>query len=200
MAVPGDIDLLILPGTKATLADLAFLRAQGWDVDIAAHVRRGGTVLVLCGGYQMLGRTIDDPAGIEGRAGRVDGLGLLPVDTVLEAAKTLREVAATDAISGCPVRGYEIHLGRTTGAAAPFLSLDGRPEGARASGGRVAGSYMHGLLSADAFRAHWLAGLRAGREGSVLFDARIEATLDALAAHLAASLDLDRLLEIARCG
>ncbi len=196
-ALPGDCDAVLLPGSKATIADLAFLRAQGWDIDIAAHVRRGGAVVGLCGGYQMLGRTIADPGGIEGPAATVAGLGLLAVDTVLAPEKTLREVKATDARSGCGVHGYEIHLGRTTGTAAALLSLDGMPEGACA--GRVAGSYVHGLFASDAYRAQWLAGLRAGRSAGISYDAQVEATLDRLAEHIGAAVDLDRLLGLARC-
>src|SRR3546814_10574238 len=92
-ALPGDADLVVLPGSKATLADLAFLREQGWDIDLAAHLRRGGRVLGLCGGYQMLGRRIGDPQGIEGPAGAAaDGLGLREIETVLTGGKTLQEV------------------------------------------------------------------------------------------------------------
>jgi adenosylcobyric acid synthase len=196
-ALPGDCDAVLLPGSKATIADLAYLRAQGWDIDIAAHVRRGGAVVGLCGGYQMLGRTIADPGGIEGPAATVAGLGLLAVDTVLAPEKILREVKATDARSGCDVHGYEIHLGRTTGTAAALLSLDGMPEGACA--GRVAGSYIHGLFASDAYRAQWLAGLRAGRSAGISYDAQVEATLDRLAEHIGAAVDLDRLLGLARC-
>ncbi len=196
-ALPGDCDAVLLPGSKATIADLAFLRAQGWDIDIAAHVRRGGVVAGLCGGYQMLGRTIADPGGIEGPAGVVPGLGLLAVDTVLAPEKTLREVEANDGHTGCAVRGYEIHLGRTSGNAAPLLSLDGVPEGACA--GRVIGSYIHGLFASDAYRAHWLATLRAGRGTGIAYESQVDATLDRLAAHVAASIDLDRLLGLARC-
>ncbi len=198
-ALPGDCDAVLLPGSKATIADLAFLRAQGWDIDIAAHVRRGGALVGLCGGYQMLGRTLADPSGIEGPAGTVPGLGLLPVDTVLAPEKTLREVHALDALSGCGVHGYEIHLGRTQGGASPLLSLDGRAEGAVSVDGRVRGSYIHGLFASDAYRAHWLATLRAGRNSGFAYEMQVEATLDRLAAHIAAAVDLDRLLGLARC-
>jgi adenosylcobyric acid synthase len=198
-ALPGDCDAVLLPGSKATIADLAFLRAQGWDIDIAAHVRRGGAVVGLCGGYQMLGRSIADPGGIEGPAATVAGLGLLPVDTVLEPAKTLREVRAHDSRSGCDVHGYEIHLGRTQGAAAPLLSLDGKAEGAVSADGRIIGSYIHGLFASDSYRAYWLAGLRSGRSTDTAYETQIDSTLDALAAHIAAAIDLDRLLGIARC-
>ena len=115
-ALPGDADLVILPGSKATLADLAFLRDQGWDIDIAAHLRRGGWLLGLCGGYQMLGRRLADPEGIEGAPGEAEGLGLLDFDTVLLAGdKTLVESQGVGLASGEAVRGYEMHIGVTEG-------------------------------------------------------------------------------------
>ena len=114
-ALAGDTDLVVLPGSKATLGDLAALRAEGWDVDIKAHVRRGGSVLGLCGGYQMLGQRIEDPLGLEGSAGGADGLGLLEVETVLEPAKVLALRAWREVRSGEPVRGYEIHMGARRG-------------------------------------------------------------------------------------
>src|ERR1700722_2037244 len=115
-ALPADADLVILPGSKATIADLEALRAAGFHIDIAAHRRRGGTVLGLCGGYQMLGRTIADPDGIEGPAGAVAGLGLLDVETVLRPAKHLREVTGVTLADAAPFRGYEMHMGETVGA------------------------------------------------------------------------------------
>ena len=118
-------DLVIIPGTKSTIADLEFFRAQGWDVDLAAHVRRGGEVIGLCGGYQMLGGRVADPDGVEGLPGAVDGLGLLDVETILEAQKVTRSVTGTHADSSQPVAGYEIHVGRTIGpdAERPYLHL-----------------------------------------------------------------------------
>src|SRR5436305_5355381 len=113
-ALPADVDLVILPGSKATIADLAALRAAGFDIDIAAHRRRGGIVLGLCGGYQMLGRTIDDPTGIEGHAGTAEGLGLLDVATVLCGDKRL-EPARGETSDGVPFPGYEMHMGVTEG-------------------------------------------------------------------------------------
>jgi adenosylcobyric acid synthase len=196
--LPGDCDIVLLPGSKATIADLAYLRSQGWDIDIAAHARRGGIVIGLCGGYQMMGRTIADPDGLEGAPGTVAGLGLLPVDSVLAREKVLREVDATDALSGCPVKGYEIHLGHTRGDAAPLLRLDGRDEGAVSANGRAMGSYIHGLFAGDAFRAAWFTRVGRALSDPGEFDARIDQTLDALAAHLEAALDLDRLLGLAR--
>jgi adenosylcobyric acid synthase len=198
-ALPGDADLIILPGAKATVADLAALRAAGFDIDIAAHVRRGGFVLGLCGGYQMLGRTVADPDGIEGPPGRVEGLGLLDVDTVLSADKSLEPVRGATS-EGAPFAGYEMHIGATDGPdrARPFARLaDGSPEGATAPNGRIAGTYIHGLFADDRQRAAWLERLSAG-PSAVTYDDLIERTLDALAAHLASHLDLEKLITLAR--
>ena len=210
--VPGDTDLVLLPGSKATIADLAALRRTGWDIDILAHVRRGGAVLGLCGGYQMLGRSIADPAGLEGPPATVPGLGLLAVDTVLAAEKRLGEVRAVAAGCAEPVTGYEIHLGRTAGpdARRPFLhhvtSLHGgtdpaqgggRDDGAVSADGQVAGCYLHGLFGADGFRSTYLERLRAGSGSGLAFEARVDAALDELACHLERSLDLDRLWSMA---
>ena len=187
------------PGSKATIADLAALRASGWDIDIIAHRRRGGRVLGLCGGYQMLGRTIADPDGIEGPAGDGRGLGLLDVETTLTGDKRLEPVTGTTS-DGVPFSGYEMHMGVTEGPdrARPFARLaDGSTEGAISADGRVIGTYVHGLFADDRQRAAWLARLRRGRAKSPMRTS-IEQTLDALAAHLAAHLDLDRLLNIAR--
>jgi adenosylcobyric acid synthase len=198
-ALPGDIDLVIVPGSKATIADLAALRAAGFDIDIAAHRRRGGLVLGLCGGYQMLGRTIADPQGVEGAAGKVAGLGLLDVETVLSDRKRLEPIHGETA-SGVPFGGYEMHMGVTAGAdcARPFARLDdGTAEGAVSADGRVFGTYIHGLFADDRQRAAWLSRLSAGPV-AICYDDLIEQTLDRLAAHLAAHLDLDRLLSLAR--
>jgi len=198
-ALPGDADLIVLPGSKATIADLAALRATGWDVDIAAHLRRGGRVLGLCGGYQMLGTRICDPHGIEGPAGEVEGLGLLDVATLLGGDKTLVEVAGTDVATGAGVRGYEMHVGRTEGPGRdrPMLRLGDRGEGAVGFDGRVQGCYLHGLFASDAFRRAFLARLRPGRDGGLAWEAEVERTLDALADHLHRHLDLDALLAVA---
>jgi len=199
-ALPGDCDIVLLPGSKATIADLAFLRAQGWDIDIAAHRRRGGIVVGLCGGYQMMGRTIADPDGLEGPPAIVAGLGLLDVESVLAPAKTLREIDAIDARSGCRIRGYEIHLGVTTGSAPAFLELGGVPAGAVSTDGRAMGCYIHGLFGNAEFSKAWFARLDAAIAMPEDAHAAIERTLDALASHLETCLDLDRLLEFARCG
>jgi len=195
--LPGDADMVVIPGSKSTLADLAIIRAEGWDIDITAHRRRGGLVVGLCGGYQILGTRIADPDGIEGPPGEAEGLGLLDVETVIAGAKTLNETAGKDALSGEAVRGYEMHIGETTGPdlARPWLRLEGgRPEGARSADGRVMGTYVHGLFSADGFRHAFLAGLTGGRFEGVAYEVVIEETLDALASHLEAHLDLDGLL------
>ena len=196
--LPGDADLVLIPGTKSTIADLAFFRTQGWDVDLAAHVRRGGHVLGLCGGYQILGKQIIDKDGIEGNAGSYNGLGLLDVVTEMVPEKRLEISNATYLPTGDAVRGYEIHIGVTTGAdcARTWLDMDGRRDGATSANGRVMGCYMHGLFAADGFRAAYLAGL-GGVVGHSSYDASVEATLDALADHLETHLDLDALLKIA---
>jgi adenosylcobyric acid synthase len=197
-AIPGNADVVILPGSKSTIGDLAFLRAQGWNIDIAAHVRRGGHVLGLCGGYQMLGRTIADPDGVDGREGTVDGLSLLDIDTVMSADKSTTLVTGTHVATGTPIEGYEIHLGRSAGAdcARPLVMIADRPDGACSKDGRVQGTYLHGLFTQDAFRKAWLKNL--GIASTLAYDARIESALDALADHVEAHLDIEQLLKIAR--
>jgi len=197
-ALPGDADLVILPGTKATIPAMAHFREQGWDIDLAAHLRRGGHVLGLCGGYQMLGRTIADPDGVEGAAGEIAGLGLLNIETVIQAPKTLSPVMGETRDGPCVVAGYEMHMGRTTGPGteAPFLLLDaGRPDGAVA--GPVAGCYVHGLFTGDDFRHLFLNGIRARAAGLPDFDAHVDAALDEIAASLEVALDIDALLALA---
>lgn len=199
--LPVEADLILIPGTKSTRADLAFLRAQGWDIDLRAALRRGCRVMGLCGGYQMLGRTIADPQGLEGPPGTDPGLGLLDVETVMAADKRVRLTQARHPATGTQVRGYEIHLGRTQGPdrARPLFATAAGPEGATSADGRVMGSYLHGMFTDDAFRAAFLTGLGAAAGGAA-YDATVEATLDALADHLARHMDTEALLEIARTG
>ena len=195
-ALPGDIDLVLLPGSKATLHDLAALKAAGWDIDIKAHVRRGGRVLGLCAGYQMLGRWISDPNGVEG-GGSAEGLGLLDVTTILEPAKTLG--LRTGEALGEAVHGYEMHMGRTSGpdAVRPVVRIaNGGQEGASNQSGKISGTYLHGLFAADGFRKAFLASM--GAESTAAYDAEVEQVLDALADHLEAHLDLDALLAVAQ--
>ena len=165
-----------------------------------AHMRRGGQVLGICGGFQMLGRRIADPGGVEGAAGSVTGLGLIEVETVLTGDKTLCEVSGTSSAGGTAFTGYEMHVGRTHGADTerPMLVFsDGRGDGAVDASGRVAGCYVHGLFATEAQRAHWLQRI-GGRASGLVYDVRIDDTLDALAAHLERHVRVDRLLQIAR--
>ncbi|MCD7058832.1 cobyric acid synthase [Pelagibacterium xiamenense] len=199
-AIPREARLVIIPGSKATRADLEFVRAQGWDIDIAAHIRAGGHVLGICGGYQMLGRSVADPAGIEGARGESAGLGHLDVETVMDAHKQLRVEAAQDAVSGLSISGYHMHMGITRGGDTqrPFGYVAGAPEGARSADGRVMGTYLHGLFAADDFRRDFLARLGVVADPLLDYDAGVDATLDALAGHLEAHLDLDALFALAR--
>ena len=197
-ALPGDADLVVLPGSKATIGDMRFLRSQGWDVDLHAHLRRGGWLLGLCGGYQMLGRTIRDPQGIEGEPGEEPGLGVLDLDTELIGAKRLAEVSGTERLTGQPVRGYEMHMGTTAGPArsAPMLDLGGRSDGAVSDDGKVMGCYLHGLFASDGFRAAFLQRLGGRATSGLAWERQIDSTLDALAEHLESNLDLDAILQM----
>ncbi len=196
-AIPGDAALVIIPGSKSTRGDLMFLRQQGWDIDLMAHHRRGGRILGLCGGYQMLGRIIEDSQGLEGPPGIAPGLGLLDISTRMEPQKQLGLVQAVHAASWLAVSGYEIHLGQSDGpdTSRPFARVGARPDGAVSADGLVMGSYLHGLFHEDEFRAAFLASLGA-EVTSRSHGAEIEATLDALAAHLEAHLDVDGLFAL----
>ena len=197
-ALPGDADLVILPGTKATLADLKFMREQGWDIDLKAHVRRGGRVLGICGGFQMLGQTVADPDGIEGPPETAVGLGLLDVDTVLTGDKVLRPVAGKLAGDGARFEGYEIHVGRTTGAglARPFLFIDDAADGAVSPDGKVAGTYVHGLFSQGEGRASLLGQLGARSDAAHHGDL-VNVLLDEIAGDYERYLDIDAIAAIA---
>ncbi|MEM7225303.1 MAG: cobyric acid synthase [Pseudomonadota bacterium] len=199
-ALPGDADLVILPGSKATLGDLAALRQEGWDIDLKAHLRRGGQVLGLCGGYQIIGRRIADPEGIEGPPGEAEGLDLLDLETVLTGDKSLVAVEGRDCLSGAALSGYEMHVGATTGPARerPFLEIAGRPEGAMSADGRVLGCYLHGLFAADGFRHAFLDRLKRRSESGLTYERQVEEALDLLADHLARHADLDGILAAAR--
>ncbi len=191
-------DLIILPGSKATRNDLAALREYGWDIDILAHHRAGARVLGLCGGFQMLGHTVFDPEGIEGSVGTSAGLNLLDIDTVLGPTKELRVEQATSALTGDPLTGYHMHMGVTRGRGLdrPFARIGNAADGAVSADGTVMGTYLHGVFAADAFRRNFLGA--AAATSTLAYEATIDATLDALAAHLEQHLDLDTLLELAR--
>jgi adenosylcobyric acid synthase len=198
--LPPEAALVILPGSKTTIADLGAFRAEGWDIDLRAHVRRGGHVLGLCGGFQMLGKLLSDPLGLEGTAGSVEGLGLLDVETTFAGDKVLSPVTGVSAAGGATFAGFEMHLGRTSGpdCARPLLRFDdGRPDGAISADGKIAGTYVHGLFSEPAQRAAWIARL-GGIGSGASYEASVEGALDAVATHLEVHLDLDRLLTLAR--
>ncbi|MDR0550448.1 MAG: cobyric acid synthase [Spirochaetaceae bacterium] len=198
-ALPGDARLVILPGSKATISDLAFLRAQGWDIDLAAHIRRGGYVLGICGGYQMLGKTISDPLGIEGEPVTVEGLGLLPVHTKLDEEKRVSDVRGVSLPGHIPFRGYEIHCGRTEAPPdlPPLLELeDGSTDGIASADGHICGCYIHRLFDDPRQRSVWLEMLGASSDG-IDQDMRVDAALDAIALALEGCLNIEGILEIA---
>jgi adenosylcobyric acid synthase len=198
--IPTDAKLVVLPGSKSTIADLKDLYAQGWDLDLKAHMRRGGHVLGICGGYQMLGRAVHDPSGIEGPAGSLQGLGLLDVETTLTREKQVVLTEAVHNSSQSQVAAYEIHLGETAGpdCARPFFHVRGRPEGACSADRRVSGTYLHGCFAGDAFRQSYLAELGSPQGESFSYAKLIDATLDGLAEHLSTHIDLERVLGLAR--
>jgi adenosylcobyric acid synthase len=195
--IPAEAALVILPGSKATVADMRAMVAQGWDIDIKAHHRRGGAVLGLCGGYQMLGRTIADPDGVEGPAGAIKGLGLLDVETVLSGAKTLEAVCGRALEAAFD--GYEMHMGRTDGpdCTRPFAMLDGRPDGAVSRDGQVMGSYVHGLLASTELRDALLRRI-GGESAGADYDRSVEDALDEIAMLLEEHVDIDAMIGLAK--
>jgi adenosylcobyric acid synthase len=200
-------DLIVLPGTRATVADLAWLRANQLDAAIEARAEAGARVLGICGGFQMLGSQLTDPTGVEAEVGTsVDGLGLLPLETVFGAEKTTRRVRGVavggpgpwELVRGAPVEGYEIHIGVSAGEVSPLLEIAGAPHGAVSADGSVAGAYIHGLFHNDAFRRGLLAGL--GRASDEVADSPAdgaadlrEREFDRLAEVVRAHLDLERI-------
>ncbi len=191
-------ELIVLPGSKSTRSDLAALRAEGWDIDILHHHRAGARVLGLCGGFQMLGHRVSDPDGVEGSVGISAGLNLLDVDTILGDRKELRVEQATSALTGDPLTGYHMHMGVTQGRGLerPFARVANAADGAVSADGTVMGTYLHGVFAADAFRRNFIGS--AAATSTLNYEATVDATLDALAAHLERHLDLDYLLSLAR--
>lgn len=184
-------DLIVLPGSKSVRADLAHLRAQGWEDAIRRHLRYGGKVLGICGGLQMLGGEIADPLGLEGAPGSSRGLGLLDIDTVLEADKQLRNVRGRLVLEEAEVSGYEIHAGVSRGADLERAAVqldDGRCDGALSADGQVLGTYLHGLFETPAACAALLrwSGLRAVEmpDYHALRERDIERLADLVEAHL----------------
>jgi len=202
--LPSGADLYLLPGSKATRADLAALRRAGWDAPLKQAVQAGARVFGICGGYQMLGRHLADPQGIEGPAGSDEGLGLLDIETVIGARKRLVTAKGRSPVYGAPIEGYEMHMGQTTGPGTQRNLLDlktgdtNHPDGAVSADGRIAGCYVHGLFASDTFRHAFLGAMRPDRRAGPPWQKAVEAALDGLADHLDTHLDLDRLLEIAR--
>ena len=189
-------DLIVLPGSKSVQADLDWLRAQGHEESIKRHLRYGGKVIGLCGGYQMLGRRLHDPAGLEGKPGSMAGLGLLDCETALEAEKQLKNVSGWLKVGagGTAMEGYEIHMGVTTGAALdrPAVALDdGRTDGALSADEQILGTYCHGLFDRPEALAALLAWAGATDVAAVDFAARREADIDRLADAVEAALDAE---------
>ncbi|RWO29250.1 MULTISPECIES: cobyric acid synthase [unclassified Mesorhizobium] len=197
--LPEDAGLVVIPGSKSTIGDLLKFRENGWDRDLLAHRKRGGHVVGICGGFQMLGRVVRDPDGIEGNATETEGLGLLDVETVMQPEKTVRNVSARSVQFDLPLEGYEIHLGRTTGpdTLRPSAVINGADDGAVSADGKVSGSYLHGLFSADAFRAKFLENLGV-KGGGIDYRAEVERALDEIAAELETHLDCDAIFGLAR--
>ena len=198
--IPGNCDLVILPGSKSTLADLVSLKTNGWEIDLAAHVRRGGWIVGLCGGYQMLGREVADPYGIEGRPGAESGLGLLDITTTLADTKQLAEVRGHDVMTEEPIAGYEMHMGVTTGPdlERPMVELETGPDGAVSRSGRIMGCYMHGLFRSDRFRRRFLERLGNRPANDFAFEEEVDNAINAVADAIESSTDIDRWLAIAR--
>ncbi len=197
--LPLDAQLVVLPGSKSTAADLEALRARGWHHDLHAYVRRGGRVMGICAGYQMLGQRVRDPEGLDGSVRDVPGLGLLDIETVMTPHKTLREIRGIDISTGAVIQGYEMHLGASTGPAAsrPMVRFDdGSCDGALSDSGRISGCHVHGLFESTAYRAALLASL-GGRSSGLDHVARVDAALDAIALELEKAVNIDALLKIA---
>ncbi|KAF5887396.1 cobyric acid synthase, partial [Rhizobium sp. PEPV16] len=188
--IPADASLVVLPGSKSTISDLADFRAQGWESDLQAHVRCGGRVIGICGGYQMLGRMVHDPLGIEGGTLETPGLGLLDIETEMAPEKTVRNSQARSTEYDAPLAGYQIHLGITRGADCdrPSAIIDGVPDGALSADGRIMGTYLHGLFGSDAYRARLLQSFGLSGEQRNYRES-VEQALDEIAGELERHLD-----------
>ncbi|MFB9868232.1 cobyric acid synthase [Vreelandella sulfidaeris] len=195
-------DVIILPGSKSTASDLQWLKHHGWEHAIARHLRYGGKVLGICGGFQMLGDWVEDPQGIEGKPGRVAGLGLLPLTTRMVPGKQLRNVRGKLVAGGANVSGYEIHNGVSEGAAleSPLFDIAGRPEGAVSDDGQVLGSYLHGLFDHPEACQGLLALLGLSNSESSDYQAHRERELDRLADMLEAHVDIEAIMTLIKAG
>ncbi|MCD6562240.1 MAG: cobyric acid synthase [Deltaproteobacteria bacterium] len=203
----GEYDFLIIPGTKNVIEDAIWVARSGWKKVIRSFVHRAGKVLGICGGYQLLGRSIMDPGGMESNLKEIKGLGLLPVETCLEEKKTVRKVTGRCLINGKRVAGYEIHMGKTN-----ILSKRGEPfamihepgkkrswnDGCCVDGGQISGTYIHGILDSPGFRADLLNHFRKNkglklRESKYGRLARFH-QYDRLADHFESHCDVNRIL------
>jgi adenosylcobyric acid synthase len=199
-------DALILPGTKSTIADLRRLKDAGFAAHAVRCLERGGTVVGICGGFQMLGSRVSDPDHVESPSDHEEGLGLFPMETVFHGEKVTRQVRGVHLESGTEIAGYEIHMGRSLGESRPLLRITERggapAEGwDGADGGRVWGTYVHGIFDSPTFRRHFLNRLRAARGWPPLASekgADPDAEIDKLAAHVRAALDMNRVMAILR--
>lgn len=191
--LPNNVDLIIIPGSKSTITDLQYLYDQGWDIDLKSHVRQGGKILGICGGYQMLGKIINDPNLLEGTQKTINGLDLLNVETEISGDKS------TSLVEFDNFSAYEIHIGKTTGKdlANPMFSWGERQLGAVSNDGNVMGSYLHGIFSNDEFRENFLANLGAEKNDEN-YNQIIEITLDKLAQHIEKHINIKTISEISQ--
>jgi adenosylcobyric acid synthase len=203
-ALPPGANLILLCGSKSTRGDMAAMRENGWADQIEAAVRRGAHVVGICGGYQMLGRRIADPKGVEGQPGETAGLGLLDIETAMTDEKALAPVTGTSPVTDDAISGFEMHIGDTTGpdTARPMLAIDDpdtpRSDGARSTDGRICGTYVHGVFAADGFRHNFLKRLYPARNNAFAWNQHIDVALDRLADHIDEHIDTARILDIAR--
>lgn len=196
-----DTDLIILTGSKATIADLEALYKEGWHIDIAAHIRKGRHVLGLCGGYQMLGKKIKDPNGLEGGTKEIDGLGHLNIETTLLPTKKLTEVNAAYLQNKSNLTAYEMHMGETSGPDKnkPLFDIlsynkdENQKEGAQNQTGKVMGTYLHGLFQSDNFRKQFLQNINDVYENQTSYSSLVETTLDELADHMSTHLNIENM-------
>ena len=195
---PPAADLVILPGSKNTRADLAWLRAQGWDDYLKRHLRYGGKVIGICGGFQMLGKLVVDPVGLEGIPGTSNGLGYLDMTTVLEPEKQLRNVAGTLTLDGAPVSGYEIHAGISAGPALdyPAVRLGERGDGALSEDGQILGTYLHGLFESPAGCDALLRWAGLGEAATPDYHALRERAIERLADAVEEHLDMGKIMAL----
>ncbi len=196
---PDDADMIILPGSKSTITDMQELRANGWAGPIKTFAAKGGVVIGICGGYQILGKTIKDPLGLEGDLLKIEGLGLLDIETELRPEKTVQNSTPKSVEHDLPLKGYEIHMGQTSGkdCSRPMIDFGNHMDGAISVKGNVRGCYLHGLFGSDAYRKALLqsAGFSVG--SNVSYMETVEQALDELAQEMERWLDVDGLLGMA---